>query len=449
MKTKIHTLILLGILSFVAMTSCQEEDKRTVYPHSTPVIESTNIDVNIIYGDSINFSAKLSDPQTPLSTLEVTIVAADKVIGRETFITRGQNVEVSGKIATKFIAELPDNAAVEIILKLTNVEGDVTTETKSSVGKRAYFSKLYAVLEDGSVVTLTANAGNPDLYESANTLSLSNKVVSRIAEKLTPENEIDFTGRVWGILDDAIQLIDITGDYITTYNERTKITRQFVFDSYTFSTDILGDEWPVIDELKLSDFEATTINGEAFMTYTLYLEKNQDIVLANEFSDILFNLDYFERLEAGKVKYLAETGPIILHYSATRKFVIVEEPMQEFPTVLLVCGVGLGYPSKAVVEATSQWGFEHLLKYVIFRRIETDVYQGTVYFDAALANFKPFEDSNWGNEKASTDFTMPAGLLVENPKGDWDAAPSAVSGNYKITINLKTKVVIAESVELP
>lgn len=451
---RINLYTFLIMLSLAFMTSCEEEDKRTVFPHSTPVFESTTIDESVVYGDSISFTVKVSDPLTPLSTLEVTLVANDKVIGYRTFITRGKNLELSEKIATEFLSGLDENGAVEVIMKLTNVEGDVTEKITKVSGKRVYFPTLYLVLENGDVIPLKPQSANPDIYESTSDLSLSNKITCRIAEKITSENEIDFSGRVWGVQDDQVQLINITGDFITVYKGRVKTTNQVIFDTHSFAANILGVEWPVIEQLKLSDFTDTTIDKEAFKTFTLYFEDGMNLSVADDFKDILFNLDYFERIDNNQVKYLGEASPLTLLYSATRKFIIVEEPMPEYPAILLVCGEGLGYPSKVKQEATSAWGFDNVLKYIAFRKIENNIYQGTVYLNAELANFKPFENSGWGNEKKSFDFTLPELFLnsidaEDGESGNWFAAKDAKSGIYQITIDLGSKKATAKPVTLP
>ena len=149
------------------LSSCEEEDSRTVYPHSTPVIEDAAINPGTFtYGDSVTITAKVADEATPLSTLEMKMVVNDVLIAQQTIRTAGNKAEVSAKFKVAYAAELPDNADVEVLLTLTNVEGDQTQGNISGLkGKRTYYSKLYLVLDNGEVYPLTAQSEKTDKYD--------------------------------------------------------------------------------------------------------------------------------------------------------------------------------------------------------------------------------------------------------------------------------------------
>ncbi len=446
--------ILLGLFSLLFLFSCEKLDKREVFSHSTPVIESVSINPSsFTYGDSVTITAKVSDPITPLSTLEMKMVVNDKVVAVQTLRTKGESTTVSSKFKVEYVSELPDNANVEVMLSLVNVEGDVTKGSiKELVGKRKYYDKLYLVLGNGKVITLTSEGAKFDKYKSP-ALNLKNSIRYKIAEKITADNQIDFSGDVWGFKNGMIQLVDETGDYITTSEPMKKSTEGIIFDTYAFETILLGQDLENINTLNLDIFEDITVDGEAFKEGSFYIEKNKELTLEGVLKDALFNMEYFERIATDKVKYLGETGPIVLDYSVNRKYVLVQEVDPVYPSVLLACGEGLGYPSKVKEEATSGWGFDRVKQFILFKKVGDNTYQATVYFDVTKANFKFFENKGWGNEKRSTDYTMPALIakdtdLAKND-GNWYAKPDAVSGNYRLTINLSSKVVTAEPVVLP
>lgn len=438
------------------LSSCEEEDSRTVYPHSTPVIEDAAINPGTFtYGDSVTITAKVADEATPLSTLEMKMVVNDVLIAQQTIRTAGNKAEVSAKFKVAYAAELPDNADVEVLLTLTNVEGDQTQGNISGLkGKRAYYSKLYLVLDNGTVYPLTAQSEKSDKYESAEVKIKSNNIRYRIAEKLTDDNQIDFSGRVWGLKGGAVQLVDETGDYITTTSEGVDYITQVVFDNYKFATTLVGSKLNPND-LILDNFGDVTASNEAFKKLTRTFEKNQEVTLFDELAstDVVYNMDYFERTADDKVKFTGDAGSYDLYYSPTRKVMLVEPQDRAYPNILLTCGEGLGYPSKVKPEAHTAWDFNAPLQAIIFRKVAADTYQATVYFDASKANFKPFENRDWANEKKSSTFIMPALIAKDTDlgknDGNWYPAEGAVSGNYKITINLATKVVTAEKVTLP
>ncbi len=171
-----------------------------------------------------------------------------------------------------------------------------------------------------------------------------------------------------------------------------------------------------------------------------------------EDTEIVFNPDFFNRIDEDSVQFTGVTGSYDLYYNLGRKIVLVDPADKTFPSVLFACGMGLGYPSKVNQEATTSWGFDNILQCILFKQIDDNTYQGTVYFDASQANFKFFESTGWANEKLSDDYTLPSIIASSADKeatdGNWYAADGAASGIYKITINLSSKEVTAEQVNL-
>lgn len=459
----IYKTIFFGLLTCIFLISCEEEDKRTVFPHSTPVIESASINPSAFtYGDSVTITAKVSDPSTPLSTLEMKMVVNDVLVAQQSIRTPGMSAEVSSKFRVAYASELPENANVEVLLTLINVEGDKTQGTIQNVkGKRKYYDKLYLVLENGEIITLTPESANSDKYVSPDLLIKANNVRYRIAEKLTDEDLIDFTGDVWGTQNDVVQIIDETGDYILTTSADVDYITGITFDNYWFTTTLAGDKYNPND-LVLDNFTDVTASGEDFKKLSRTFEKNQVINLFGDLADlnVVFTLDYFERINADQVKFIGDAGSYDLYYSETRKIAVIDPVDREYPNVLLAAGVGLGHPSKVRPESHTAWDFNAPLQAIVFRKVAADIYQATVYFDVKNTNpedlspnFKFFENRGWANEKKSTDYTMPSILAKDTDwsktDGNWYPSATAVAGNYKITINLATKVVTAESVVLP
>lgn len=454
MKT-IYKSIFGGLLALLLFASCAEDDLRTVYPHSTPVIESATINPSsFFYGDSVTITASVSDAKTPLSTLEMKMIINDKVVATQSIRTKGTAAEVSSKFLVPYVSELPEGAEVEVQMTLINVEGDETSGTISGVtGHRTYYDQLYLVLEDGNVITLNSTYAGSDQYESSD-VRLTNSISYKIASKLTEDNEIDYSGDVWGFENSSVQLIGESGGYITTTDATLRKITKIVFNTYSFDAAITGE---VVDPLGLylSDFSVATVSGEAFYKVTRSFTEGQGLKLYEDLADaqIVYNPDYFDRIDVDSVNYTGPTGSYDLYYSSTRKILLVDPADKTFPDILFACGMGLGYPSKIKPEATSSWGFDNVLQCIYFKEIADDTYQGTVYFDASLANFKFFESTGWSNEKVSDDYTLPSILQSSadygNTDGNWYPATDAVSGNYRITINLSTNIVTAEAITLP
>lgn len=454
MKT-LYISILCGLCACCLFFSCKDDNLRVVYPHSTPVIGSAAVSpTTFTYGDTVIFTATVSDPETPLSTLELQIVVNDKVLVTESIRTSGTEASVADTFQIPFVSELPHNGEIEVNMTLINVEGDETTGSVSGItGQREYFDRLYVVMED-TILTLLPQEENPDLYE-IDDLAFTNSITYKVATRLTGENEIDYSGYVWGLEGDEIALVeDETGGDITSTDASLRRINSIIFDTYYFTASITGT---ATDESGLysSDFGNTTVSGEAFITSARTLTNGRGLKLYEDFVDdeIVFNVDYFTRISSDSVVFTGETGNYNLYYSPTRKFMLVNPVSQSFPSLLYACGMGLGYPSKVQPAATTSWGFDNVLQCIIFKQVDDNTYQGTVYFDASQANFKFFESTGWANEKLSDDYTLPD--IIESATahgatdGNWYAAGNAVSGNYRITINLSTKEVTATAVTLP
>ena len=77
-----HNNLFLWLLGLTVcwLASCSEEDGRVTYPYSCPEISELQFSTTdqTPAADSLYFSVKIHDPQTPLSTLEVMQKHKDK-----------------------------------------------------------------------------------------------------------------------------------------------------------------------------------------------------------------------------------------------------------------------------------------------------------------------------------------------------------------------------------
>ena len=76
-----HNNLFLWLLGLTVcwLASCSEEDGRVTYPYSCPEISELQFSTTdqTPAADSLYFSVKIHDPETPLSTLEVKLMTGE------------------------------------------------------------------------------------------------------------------------------------------------------------------------------------------------------------------------------------------------------------------------------------------------------------------------------------------------------------------------------------
>ena len=148
MKNLIKILLIAPAAFF--MVQCEEEERLVTYPESYPVFDQAQVtESTIMYGDSISFSASISD-QTPLSTLEVQVVVNNEVVTAETIRTKGNSADINRRYGVPFVANRPDNARVKVYLSSINVDG-YTTDTilSTTVARRPEINEIWIVPKTG------------------------------------------------------------------------------------------------------------------------------------------------------------------------------------------------------------------------------------------------------------------------------------------------------------
>lgn len=465
MNTIYKLFIITGIMA-ILFSSC--EDEFGPRKESTPVIESATISPeNFTFGDSITLAARITDPATMLTTLFYEVESEGRVLTSGEIPLVGDDFEVTHSVFVPLLSNQPDVAEVQVNLVARNIlKGVSSTEISGLTGNRPVFNQLFLVTEDGAVAVLESLSNDKNLFEGTE-LTLETSFRYKIAEKLHADQTVDFSGAVFGNVNGKLAMIDETGESAFIYTPGADYTDRFVFDSYAFSAATTGSELGE-DDLALSAFGDADIFGETFRTLTRTLEKDKTYSLFGRLAEVqnLYNPDFFERTAENKVKFLGETGEYTIYYNPVRKNIFVGVDNPSYPDYLLACGWGLGYPSNITSDEIASvypghqrthtdWGFDHVMKYVLLRKIEEGVYQGTFFTPGEndhYAGFKPFENTGWANEKKAGDFTF-TGEKIISGENDWtipngENDPVIESTHYRFTIDLNEKTVHIEKVTL-
>lgn len=455
-------LVLLTIISFLIF-SC--EDEFGPRNESVPVIESAELSPSTFtFGDSIFLKAKINDSATKLAFLDYEIVSDNHVITKGQIPLNGESYEVNEQIFIPLLKNQSDNASVVVNLTAINIlKGVTSSHIEGITGKRPVYEKLYLVTEDGAVALLS-KSGNSF---SSSDLTFDTSFNYKIAEKINSDNSINYSGDVYGNKNGKIEMIDETGEYAFVYASNSDYTKEFTFDNLSFEIQAKGSKLGA-DDFSLTSFGDTDVGGETFRTNKRNLENGKTYSLFGRLADSnnIYNPDFFERISPTKVKFIGESGEYTLYYNPVRKNIFVGVDSPSYPEYLLVCGWGLGYPTHVTsAEIASvypgkkrthtDWGFDHVLKYVLMPRISDGVYQGTFYTpgdDDHYAGFKPFENTGWGNEKQAGQFTF-TGEKIISGDNNWDIPngeddPIIESTNYRFKIDLNNKTVHIEKINL-
>lgn len=466
MNLKNQILLMTGLFTLLFI-SCND-DEYGPRKESTPVIKSAAVTpATFTFGDSIMLTAMITDPATNLSGLAYEIVSDNRTLASGVIPIGGTSHDVAQAIFVPLLSGQVDNAEVQVNLIARNVlKGTASHQIIGLTGKRPVYNQLYLVTDGGSVTTLTPLSDDKNRFH-ADGLTYDASFSYRIAEKLYTDNSIDYSGDVYGNVGGKIGLIGESGESAFAYAASADYTKEFLFDSYAFSVTTTGSTLGP-DDLALSRFSSSDIGGELFRVLDTTLEKGKNYSLFGDLANArnLYNPDFFERTAADKVTFLGETGEYAIYYNPVRRNIFVGVANPAYPDYLLVCGWGLGYPThvtSAEIAAVypgkgrthTDWGFGNVLNYVLMRRIDENVFQGTFYTPGDhdhYAGFKPFENTGWGNEKQAGNFTFTGEQIIQGdnnwniPNGEND--PVVESANYRFTINLNNKTVHIEKVIL-
>ncbi len=462
----LYTLFFLTGIIGLLLASC--ENDYGPRKESTPVLESASISpASFTFGDSVTLTARVSDPGTTLTILAYEVVSEGRTITAGEIPIGGEAHDVSQAIFVPLLNNQADNADVQVNLIAWNVlKGTAPGQVTGLTGNRPVYSQLYMVTDDGDIITLQPQAADKNKFQAVG-LTHDTSLRFKIAEKLHADNTIDYTGDVYGNKNGRIGMINERGESAFAYAPSSDYTKEVAFDGFGLNVTTVGSELGD-EDLILTVFTPEEINGESFHVLDHTLENGTTYSLFGELANeqIIYNPDFFERTAHDKITFLGQTGDYTIYYNPVRQNVFVGVDNPSYPDFLLACGFGLGYPTRVTsAEIASvypdhrrthtDWGFDHVMKYVLFRQIDEGVYQGTFYTPADhdhYAGFKPFENTGWGNEKKAGDFTFTGEQIISGdndwtiPNGDDD--PVIESANYRFTINLNNNTVHIEKVTL-
>jgi len=207
---------------------------------------------------------------------------------------------------------------------------------------------------------------------------------------------------------------------------------------------------------------SAAIGGEDNRVMYFTLEKDKEYTLIGDLAGtgVVFNVDFFERTSANKVKFLGENGNYKLFFNPVRMFVLVEPPVRPSRpnNYMIFCGTGFGYPTKVSSDVTdwytTGWDTNNLMRYIICRGIGNNQFQATVFISED-ANVKPFENqaSWWDNGKNFSTVAFTGEDVFQSVGGgddNWGPNGNEIEGQaYRIILDAGNNSAVISKFTLP
>lgn len=461
MKRSDHIFLILLLISIV--TGCEKEQRLVTYPESYPVFAKVNVEeTDIVYGDSITLHAEIKDRITPLSTLEVQIVVNNELVKKESIRTKGNQDTVIRKYKIPFVARRPENALVKVYLSSINVDG-YTTDTILSTCRahRPVISNLWLVPKTGKTYKMTLTDSANYIYHVEG-MSFGTTITYYLATKIDKFSKVDWSGLVFGKVNDGIGLIDASGEPLTNTDLTLVGISTLTFDAYNFTVEVGGKLLEPVTTLDINaDLSPMTIASKAFRGGNVYFGEGTEVTFIN-LTDLTNSLppDYFEITGPNTAKFVGSTAIYKAYYYIDGNYLYVEpQPDVVYPDAMWVCGTGFGRPAPPY-EVTSSWNWNTPFDYAPCRRVSPGVYQLTIYGKNTegsngygTLDFKFFFQRGWGQaplteiDAAQYTLTPPFfGRTDPGNTGNVNGGSTSFEGVFKITLNQNNKTITLEKI---
>jgi hypothetical protein len=401
-----HNILTCAILVLsIAASSCSDDD-YDLSP-GNPVLEIKSAFTNAAFGDSLLFTASVSD-NVPLSTLTVQLYFGDEKVS-ETVVRTATAGDYSGRIYVPYRKDVPNGVATLVfVLKDTHL----TSVTKSAdvPVARPEYPYLILVTADRSYPMIPTGVA----YEYAATEAFPSTDLSAYIK--TPVvnaagNEITFGWEAGAIVEGSRGYIPFTssqgGVYAVTFNTKTYAAAPF------FELTVNGDK------MTMADKENFRIDLNLTQNQTVSVEGITDI------AEWWIDPDFFTKVSDNEFVFVPITGKYRISANTTLKYFSVEALAGNEPATLQPDGTGavwiigdnIGKPS--LVANTVGWNTD---KALCMSPVRDKVHQITVVAGQQISadgiNFKFFHQKGWGGEFSNVTLTTTSDVVFVGSGGD-------------------------------
>ena len=376
-----HNNLFLWLLGLTVcwLASCSEEDGRVTYPYSCPEISELQFSTTdqTPAADSLYFSVKIHDPQTPLSTLEVKLMTGETLVSLQSIRTKGTDVSIVEKgIYIPFEAGLEENQEAKVILTAINVEGSEVTQTFDFHITRPQIPEVLYLHYNGEVVEMNRSEDNPYLYLTE-VSDLEEGYPMELSGKISTAASLDDAKLIWGAAEasNTAVLIEASGPSFA-FDYRDWFVEQITFNVMTFELGVVGYQ----KNLKIKETEL--IASEGFFRAQISFTQGEEFEMSG-FEDVehAYNRDFFSyNPDNGKFTFLRKSGTWEIYYSSKYNYIWVARMGDTAPTCFWLIGHGFTCaPVWNEAYNSGGWNLEDISQLGYIVPIGEQKYQTTVY----------------------------------------------------------------------
>lgn len=387
MNRKKYKIFLVSLSMLLVIGACKKEEQKKA---GNPVVTLINEINSAHFGDSLSFTAAVSDDEVPLSTLKAQLFFSEEMVSEQVIRTK-EGGEYSGKLYVPYFANIPNGTAT-IKFVLQNINLTVSEHSIELPVSRPDYPYLNLI---------TANEvfkmERRDLYEYEVEAQLPAKVKGYIQAPAfgTDGNEMTFGWESNSIVEGSTADIPFSnsssGNYAIRFNSFDYEASPFIIAYAINGTvmDRLDDDHFQLD-LSLSKEEVITIDG------------------IDDVESWWIDEDFISLASPGSYSFLAQAGEYRITADFKLKYFKIE-PLQDGEMASLkpdgtgavwIIGEGVGKPSVLTNEVG--WDTD---KAIGLAPIGNKKYQLTLTAGATInvdnINFKFFYQKGWGGEFTS------------------------------------------------
>lgn len=472
------SIIFLSCAILAIFASC-EEDKNVDkgYPKMSTIDEvkitslGSGTAGEVVAGYDARIEAKFTAGDYSLISLKFVITSGTTMIASEIAYIEDGQTSATKEFTIPFVPNLNDNTYLDIMLLLEDSEGNetekkLTNEDNVKVRRPSFGNKLYLVDSNSEAVIDMDKVDDSD-YQYKTSATLNNEISFRVAEKLTQDNKIDYSGFVWALPEGyQLELTDKDTSTPVTISEPGSAAITWVgFDvlSFQYSRALTAKATPHVNDIELvkdavySDYRSASV----------LLTQNEEVEFRN-FEDIetLINPEFFEYVSPTKAKFLGLTSTYELHLHETNGYLFIEQKDAAEGDAMWMLNTSLGFPNYGYNSSyklgPGSWNWLEPARYVFFRKVSDNVFSGSFYTEWMSAFLVTSAKSTAGAppslklplESGYTITSTPAGLFkietgAPDQAGRIVANGSFTKGNYQITVNTSAKTVHVKWLSAP